>query len=268
MEKTSEQTEGRQVWHKPYSYTLANGKEINVKGHFETVGGVPSGKARSGAVKPLQIIRREPLEGSAEGVVGVYNTLMVDVPWDAAKGGIGGKVYPPFPMLSHQEVLDFPIDSFATEQCHLYLWCLNSTVELAYRVLDAWGFKYHCLMTWVKTGGLHVSMFSFTSEFVMFGYRGYLRQNPTDGKPATKTWFEGKKREYARKPDELYATAERISLPPRVDIFAREARKGWDVWGNEAGGNGYKRGELVRGFPIWKEGGQNAKREDSVLPNL
>jgi len=243
----------RRVFHKAYSYTSGTGRLITVKAPCAQIGGVPSSRKGGGAVKSLNLHRQEPLVGQEGGVQGIFNTLVVDPPWDAAKGGIGGKVYPPFLMLSHQDILDFPINSFATEQCHLYLWCLNSTVELAFKVLDAWNFKFHCLMTWCKTGGLHVSMFSFTSEFVMFGYRGYLRQNPNDGKPATKTWFEGKKREYARKPDELYAVAERISLPPRIDVFAREQREGWSVWGNEAPPEGYERGEVVRGFPIFKE---------------
>ena len=38
--------------------------------------------------------------------------------------------------------------------------------------------------------------------------------------------------EHSRKPDDLYHYAE--SLPgPYLELFARRARPGWDVWGNE-----------------------------------
>ena len=42
-------------------------------------------------------------------------------------------------------------------------------------------------------------------------------------------------REHSRKPDEAIARIERFCLGPRVELFAREARDGWDAWGDEVG---------------------------------
>jgi N6-adenosine-specific RNA methylase IME4 len=40
-------------------------------------------------------------------------------------------------------------------------------------------------------------------------------------------------REHSRKPDEAFARIERLCADPRVELFAREKRPGWDSWGDE-----------------------------------
>jgi N6-adenosine-specific RNA methylase IME4 len=42
-------------------------------------------------------------------------------------------------------------------------------------------------------------------------------------------------REHSRKPEEAFARIERFCPGPRVELFAREHREGWDAWGEEAG---------------------------------
>jgi N6-adenosine-specific RNA methylase IME4 len=42
-------------------------------------------------------------------------------------------------------------------------------------------------------------------------------------------------REHSRKPDEAISRIERFCPGPRVELFAREAREGWDSWGDEVG---------------------------------
>ena len=42
-------------------------------------------------------------------------------------------------------------------------------------------------------------------------------------------------REHSRKPDEAIARIERFCPGPRVELFARDARDGWDYWGDEIG---------------------------------
>ena len=43
------------------------------------------------------------------------------------------------------------------------------------------------------------------------------------------------RREHSRKPDEMHEMIELVSYPPRLEIFARHRRPGWDTWGNETG---------------------------------
>lgn len=42
------------------------------------------------------------------------------------------------------------------------------------------------------------------------------------------------KREHSRKPDEIIPIIEACSQGPRIELFARGVRAGWDMWGNQA----------------------------------
>ena len=42
-------------------------------------------------------------------------------------------------------------------------------------------------------------------------------------------------REHSRKPDEAYRRIERYAAGPYLELFARQRRPGWTVWGNETG---------------------------------
>lgn len=48
-------------------------------------------------------------------------------------------------------------------------------------------------------------------------------------------------RQHSRKPDEAFAAAEML-MPSaqRIELFSREARPGWEAWGNEIGKFGVK----------------------------
>jgi N6-adenosine-specific RNA methylase IME4 len=42
------------------------------------------------------------------------------------------------------------------------------------------------------------------------------------------------RREHSRKPDEAYALIDAMyPALPKLELFARQRRPGWDVWGNE-----------------------------------
>jgi N6-adenosine-specific RNA methylase IME4 len=42
-------------------------------------------------------------------------------------------------------------------------------------------------------------------------------------------------RQHSRKPDDAFERIERFCPGPRVELFAREAREGWDCWGDQVG---------------------------------
>jgi N6-adenosine-specific RNA methylase IME4 len=41
------------------------------------------------------------------------------------------------------------------------------------------------------------------------------------------------RREHSRKPDYVHECIERLVAGPYLELFARQRRPGWDVWGNE-----------------------------------
>lgn len=43
------------------------------------------------------------------------------------------------------------------------------------------------------------------------------------------------RREHSRKPDEVHDRIERLMPGPYLELFGRQERPGWTVWGNEVG---------------------------------
>jgi N6-adenosine-specific RNA methylase IME4 len=47
------------------------------------------------------------------------------------------------------------------------------------------------------------------------------------------TLLEAKRREHSRKPDEFYSLVEATSPGSKVELFGRQQRTGWHVYGND-----------------------------------
>src|SRR4051794_8711566 len=107
--------------------------------------------------------------------------------------------------------------------------------------MKAWGFTYKSNIVWHKirkdrgSDGRGVGFyFRNVTELVLFGVRGKNARTFAPGRRKVNL-LATRKREHSRKPDELYPIIEACSPEPRLELFARGARPGWTVWGNEAG---------------------------------
>jgi N6-adenosine-specific RNA methylase IME4 len=157
---------------------------------------------------------------------GKFRTLCVDPPW--AYSVHHERARPTYATMSQRELLALPVVSWADEQAHLYLWSTNADLRDAFELMDAWGFQFKTLLTWVKpTFGLG-SYFRTSTEHVLFGVRGRLLTRVRN----IGTHFTAPKTYHSAKPDVFYQMVERTSYPPYLDVFARKRRPGWTVWGN------------------------------------
>lgn len=164
-----------------------------------------------------------------------YRTIYADPPWqqptvgrfkDPRHSRPAGLPYPTMPLAS---IRALPVANFADDAAHLWLWTTNAYLPHAFGVMEAWGFTYLAPITWVKPSGLG-AWFIHRTEHLLFGYRGrcvfpMARYRPT-------VLFASRKR-HSRKPDAVIDLIESVSPGPRLELFAREQRLGWDTWGDE-----------------------------------
>jgi len=165
-----------------------------------------------------------------------YQTILVDPPWDM--GFIKLKHRPnqvemPYPVMSLQKICNLGIDlrPLEDENCNLFLWTTHKWLPDAFRVVKEWGFKYHCLLTWDKTNGMALCGFNRRTEFVLYAYRGKITVNQR-GK-FIQTLFTERLTAHSVKPQVFYEILESNTPEPRLELFARNKREGWDCWGNE-----------------------------------
>lgn len=166
----------------------------------------------------------------------LYRCIVADPPWPTTTGpsfGAGGNGHNPlpYPTMTIAEIKALPVGAIADAQAHLYLWTTNRFVQTAYEVVAAWGFRPSALLTWCKApmGSGLGDAFGITTEHVLFAHRGGLR--PLCRVPST--WWQWKRGAHSAKPEAFLDIVESVSPGPRLELFARRHRLGWDVWGNQ-----------------------------------
>ncbi len=155
---------------------------------------------------------------------GGYRTILVDPPWQY---GVWGNSY-----LTVEQIKAIPVKSLANKNCELYLWTTQKYLPDSFEVLKAWGFKYCQTLTWCKKpmGKGQGGVYTPTTEFLILARLGKM---PKVERIDT-TWWEVKRQnKHSKKPECFQDIIETVSEAPRLEMFARRYRMGWDVWGNE-----------------------------------
>ena len=173
-----------------------------------------------------------------------YCTIVADPPWPEYGGGkIKRGADKHYPLMSIAEIvaLGSIVRAWRSEEGgHLSLWVTNNYLPAGLEAMKAWGFEYKTCITWAKvtelgkpTMGLG-QYFRGASEHCLFGVYGRLPYRMTlDYEPKRaqgRTLILAPRTEHSRKPNALIDMAELVSHPPRLEMFAREHRLGWDVW--------------------------------------
>jgi len=164
-----------------------------------------------------------------------YQTIYADPPWQQKMMPIlkrrpltASKL--PYPTMTLQDIKALPVGELAGENCHLWLWTTNAFLHDAFHVIEAWGFKYMMVITWVKKSGCGIYWVS-TTQPLLFAYKDKCKFPLGKLKPTH--LITPPPRKHSQKPIEFYDLIESISPEPRLELFARNKRDGWDSWGNE-----------------------------------
>lgn len=163
-----------------------------------------------------------------------YRTIVADPPWPSPFGKLGAthRANPlaHYQTMSVEDICNLPIGDEAEDRAHLWLWVLNSNVPEGWRVAQAWGFRPITMVTWCKRRPGVGQWFRTNTEHVLFCTRGAPLERMH---VPLKTWFVWKAGRHSEKPDPFYDLVEQVSPGPRLELFARRNRLGWDTWGNE-----------------------------------
>ena len=167
-----------------------------------------------------------PLEAT-----GLFQTIVIDPPWDwSDEGDINqfGRAKPDYHTMPIEEIEALPVGKIADDNCHLYLWVTNRSLPKAFRLIEAWGFRYITCITWVKPSIGMGNYFRGSTEQVLFCVKGSQPLKRRD----VGTHFEAPRgQRHSEKPEEFYKLVESCSYAPYIDIFGRTGREGWSVWG-------------------------------------
>jgi len=179
-----------------------------------------------------QTFKPEPIDPPE----GQYNVIVIDPPWPFGDvnyeyreptSKINRAIDRPYYRMTYDEIqaLDIP----AADDCVMWLWVPNRNIHSALHMLEAWGFEYRGLLTWAKSNfGLGYWLRGKTEQCLLA-----TKGSPPWTNTTETTLLVAPARADSQKPNEFYAIVDKICQGPRIDMFSREKRDGWDQWGDE-----------------------------------
>lgn len=165
-----------------------------------------------------------------------YRVIYADPPWfygnmQHSKEEQETTIDSHYPMMKLEEICAMSIKDITENSAVLFLWTTSPKLFEAKEVIEAWGFEYKASMVWDKVKhnvGYYVSV---RHEFLLIATKGSCL--PEVKKLYDSVYME-ERTEHSKKPkyfidliDELYPNGKRIEL------FCRNPKKGWDVYGNQ-----------------------------------
>ena len=114
-----------------------------------------------------------------------HGVIYADPPWYFKTYSDKGKDKSPerhYPCMSLADIIRLPVGDLAKDDAVLLMWVVDPLLDQAFKVIDAWGFKYKTVgFTWAKTNRIKMGFFT--------GLGYWTRGNPemcllaTKGKP-------------------------------------------------------------------------------------
>lgn len=144
-----------------------------------------------------------------------------------------------YPTMTLDDLKTLPISQLATDNCIMFMWSVWPLIEDAFELIKAWGFTYKTLaFDWVKWNaggiGVFVGMGNYSrgnSEPCLLAFKGDP-VSVSDHSVSAITFSPVEK--HSKKPQAVYDKIERLyPSQTKLELFARNKRDGWDVWGNE-----------------------------------
>lgn len=169
-----------------------------------------------------------------------YNIILADPPWKYRTPGWRGGTQPHYSIVSTTDLGKLPVLGLAAEDCVLLMWATWPKLEETQALIRSWGFTYKTVfMVWVKQNSnsdrLAIGTGCYTaanSEPLLLATRGHIvrYQQQTNFVSV----YVGRRGTHSEKPPIIMDMIfDRFGDLPRMELFSRQRRRGWDAWGNQ-----------------------------------
>jgi len=174
-----------------------------------------------------------------------YGTIYIDPPWSytskATKIAPDNKRKFKYNTMTLDEIGDLfsDIQYISLPESHLWMWTTKDFRKYAEGLMEEAGFEFKTEFIWVKgdirngnfvrhIGGGHYNR--LMHEYLLLGVSGNLKTLNGSKEPSV---IIAPKEKHSKKPDVFYELIERNSPFPRLEVFARQHRCGWDTMGDQ-----------------------------------
>ena len=148
-----------------------------------------------------------------------------------------GKKYSLMPI---EDLMALPVEALAEKNAVIFMWTIGTMLPDALKLMASWGFKYRTIaFVWVKKNIKKDTIFTgmgywtrSNAEICLLGIKG--KPLPRISHSISQVVITPRGR-HSQKPAEVRdRIVALLGDLPRIELFAREATVGWDIWGDEA----------------------------------
>jgi N6-adenosine-specific RNA methylase IME4 len=169
-----------------------------------------------------------------------YKVIYADPPWSykdkalAGNRGAGCK----YKVMESSDISKINMGGVADNDCVLFMWVTMPKLNECFNLIKTWGFEYKTVaFTWIKLNKNKPTPFMgmgrwtrANAEVCLLATKGKPKRISASVHSVVQTPIE----KHSKKPDEVRKRiVELMGDVPRIELFAREKKDGWDVWGNE-----------------------------------
>ena len=169
-----------------------------------------------------------------------YQIIYADPPWSYDNKSLNrGGAERHYKTTATSELCNIDVQSGCDDDCIIFMWATFPKMADALQLIESWGFEYKTNgFTWIKKNKVAGSNF--------WGMGRWTRSNAevcliaVKGKPkrlsaAVHSVIESPIAKHSQKPQIVRdKIIELVGDLPRLEMFARTAPNGWDVFGDEA----------------------------------
>jgi N6-adenosine-specific RNA methylase IME4 len=172
-----------------------------------------------------------------------YRCIVTDNPWEYQSKRTGGNfssgARQKYSTMSLEQLASIPVKEIAFDDAVMFMWITTPLKDeiIQSGLIHTWGFAAKTTLYWIKTGRLGLG----------YWWRGNVeeclvcvRGNVTPFRESTKNIIEAPPGEHSAKPEAFWNKIEPViakwNLNPKLEMFSRSARPGWDAFGFEANG--------------------------------
>lgn len=173
-----------------------------------------------------------------------YGLIYTDPPWAQKKGNIRkcrpnqGKEldYPTMRMEDISALHKSVLCNHTTQKHNVFMWTIDKYLPETESMMKDLGYTLHARIIWDKENGIAPAFtVRYSHEYLLWFYCKGKMLMPTE---STRGKYTDVLREpstkHSKKPLCAYSMLEDMFPDvPKIELFARNERTGWDCWGNE-----------------------------------
>lgn len=171
-----------------------------------------------------------------------YSIILADPPWQQSKGN-KKSVRPnssgtclDYDTLDLVEIKKILAQVQTKEKHNFFVWTIDKYLFQAERIMKELGYSLHARFIWDKQNGIPVAFtVRYSHEYLLWFYKkGNILMPLENQRGKQMTVFSEPSTKHSKKPTISYEIIERLfGDVPRLELFARNVREGWDSFGNE-----------------------------------